>query len=257
MARINIEDSLFKDPGFTDLAIKVQSRTLALGMIVEGFMLAQKWYLEIENDRLIPAREWAKFRYREELVEHGFAEVREGGVYVRGSEDQFSWLVQRQEAGRKGGLAKSHKNEMKVAVASGRLAGRSGAKPLTPTLTLSQEDNKNYVPSDEGTSKAGGGWDLEAIYQQYPKRKGQMKKGAGMARLKSLVKSEADYELAMKAVTGYRAFIAADGKFGTEFVKMFSSFWDSRGDWKEFAERKSSSIEVTDDLIQQAMGVRK
>jgi hypothetical protein len=105
LARINIEDSLFKDARFLDFCIKLGDRQLALGRLVWAFIVAQKYYLDEENDRLIPADEWQRQGCSDELIAFGLAERRERGIYVCGSEDQFSWLVQRVEAGRKGGLS--------------------------------------------------------------------------------------------------------------------------------------------------------
>jgi len=255
MARINIEDSLFKDDRFTDLVIKLQSRTMALGALVEAFILAQKFYLATASDRLIPHAEWARLKHGQDLIECGLAESFEGGVYVRGSENQFSWLIQRQEAGRRGGLAKSNKEEKSLAVASGRLAKPSGSKPLTLTLTKNKNTLSDPTGSDHAELESGeGGFNLEQIYQEYPRRPGSMNKGKGMARLTKIVRSQADFELALKAVQGYKAHLITQGKTNTEFVKMFSSFWDPQGDWKEWAERKRDDYKLTDELLKQALG---
>ena len=81
-----------------------------------------------------------------------------------------------------------------------------------------------------------------------------MNKGKGMARLTKIVRSQADFELALKAVQGYKAHLITQGKTNTEFVKMFSSFWDPQGDWKEWAERKRDDYKLTDELLKQALG---
>jgi hypothetical protein len=250
VARINIEDSLFKDLAFTDLVIKLQCRTLALGAVMEAFMLAQKWYLDEAHGRLIPADQWARFRFGGAVLECGLAEAREGGIYVRGSDEQFKWLLQRQVAGKKGGLAKSHKTEMTVAVAKRKVAV---AKPLTLTLPLTPKDN-NKTLYDSGESHREE-FNLEQIYQEYPRRRGQANKGKGIEKLKKLIKSRTDFELALAAVRGYRLHLISQQKINTEFVKMFSSFWDAQGDWKEWAAaRPSDGAEITDKLIAQAKG---
>lgn len=157
MARINIEDSLFKERSFEKLMFKLGSRRAAIGAIVEVFMLAQKHYLSEANDRLIPIDDWKREEISDEIIECGFAEIRTKGIYVRGSKEQFSWLIQRQEAGRKGGLAKSNKKNLSLATDSDRLPDVSDSKPLTlsptltPTLTLtlthSQKEKK--APSNK------------------------------------------------------------------------------------------------------------
>lgn len=87
-------------------------------------------------------------------------------------------------------------------------------------------------------------YDLERIYQEYPKRNGDTKKKAGLAKLKKLVRTSADYELALLAVKNYREHLASTDRIGTEFVKMFSSFWDSQGDWKEWAVKPTHQAEA-------------
>lgn len=248
MARINIEDSLFKDGSFIDLAIKLQSKTMALGAVMEAFMIAQKWYLDESNGRLIPVDQWAKFAHGAAIMECGLAEAREGGIYVRGSDEQFRWLVQRIDAGRKGGLAKSNKKDLSLAVAKRSLAV---AKPLTLTLTHTKKNNNTLYDSGESHRQD---FNLNLIYQEYPRRRGQTNKGKGLEKLKKLIKTEADFELALAAVRGYRAHLVSQGKVNTEFVKMFSSFWDAQGDWKEWAAARSSESLITDDLIKQAKG---
>lgn len=100
MARINIEDSLFKDARFLDLMIKTGNRDMALGMVVRAFMVAQSHFLTTDNDRLIPIEDWKKQGCSDLLIEVGLAEIRGKNVYVSGSEKQFAWLIQRQNAGK-------------------------------------------------------------------------------------------------------------------------------------------------------------
>lgn len=104
MARINIEDSLFKDSRFIDLCIHFKDKQKSLGCLVWAFIVAQKHYLNEENDRLIPYDEWKTQGCDDVLINLGFAEKKDNGIYVCGSEKQFAWLIQRVEAGRKGGI---------------------------------------------------------------------------------------------------------------------------------------------------------
>lgn len=105
--------------------------------------------------------------------------------------------------------------------------------------TLSDPDGSDQAEPGSGEE----GFNLESIYQEYPRRPGSMNKGKGLARLARIVKNRADYDLAMKAVQAYKAHLVTQGKTNTEFVKMFSSFWDSQGDWKEWATRNPSEGE--------------
>lgn len=131
MARINIEDSIFKDGRFIDLCIALGDKQKALGALVWAFIIAQKFYLDESSDRLIPLSEWKRQSCENKLLDFGFAEMRDKGVYVCGSEKQFAWLVQRVEAGRKGGNSTQIKRQEMVAVAK-----RDEAVEQPPSLSL-------------------------------------------------------------------------------------------------------------------------
>ena len=150
MARINIEDSIFKDVRFNDLCIKTQSIDAALGGLVRAWSLAQTWYLS--DDRMIPVSEWKKQRINDQIIEVGLAEIIGDKIKVDGSDEQFSWLIHRQQAGKKGGLSKSEKasNAIKQETtmtgdneSKREVAGASGSKPLTLSHTLNSDSNSN------------------------------------------------------------------------------------------------------------------
>lgn len=140
MARINIEDSLYKEKSFEKLTLKLGSKRMALGALVEAYTLAQEYYLNLETDRLIPLIVWNREEIENNLIECGFAEiVNNDFVKVRGIENQFSWLLQKQEAGKKGGRPKkesSENNQIDEANETDRLTSESGVNPLTLTLSL-------------------------------------------------------------------------------------------------------------------------
>lgn len=154
MARINIEKSLFSDGAFLDLVEKM-GRHAALGAAVEAFIIAQEFYLNLETERMIPITEWNRRKAVGFIIDVGLAELRGNNneyVYVRGSENQFKWLIQRQEAGSKGGRPKSEKpsDQIKEAYAkpdeTGTLSEQTGSNPLTPSLSQ-LEYNKSLLLS--------------------------------------------------------------------------------------------------------------
>ena len=122
------------------------------------------------------------------------------------------------------------------------------------------EDRKGkdiiYVSSDDDTKVPL--FDLEEVYREYPKRDGGMEKGKGMARLKRIVKTAEQFEEALKAVRGYKKYCVKKSYIKTEMVKMFSTFWDDKGDWKEWASAPASqaspSQESEDDFNRRAFG---
>ncbi len=112
MARINFEDSVFTTPQWNKLIVSIAKKyahcdldefqELAKGRLHTVWRLAQDYW--IENRTLIPEKVWALIPYHQDMIDCGFAEKRESGIYIYGSEDQFEWLISRRESGRKGGL---------------------------------------------------------------------------------------------------------------------------------------------------------
>ena len=259
MARINIEDEWFTDGRRLRLIELTKNQNIADGMAILAWFLAQKYWIKKE---LIPGHAWYGAGMSDLLFECGLAERRENGIYVRGSERHFQWYFDKVEAGRKGGLkssqrprdAKGRLSSVQAVLGESSKQKPSESNPLTPTPTLTLKENNTLC--DPVGSRADE-WDLDQIYRAYPKRKGNANKGLGMKRLAKLIKTEADFDLALKAVRGYHAHLTSTGKIGTEFVAMFSSFWDAHGDWKAWAERKvASPHQLTDDLLAQALGRR-
>lgn len=102
MARINIEDSLWKNPGFQDFMITCGSRKLAKAHILEAFEAAQKYWFP--DQKPVPEYELVSLDIPvDDLIKCRLAERRDGGIYIKGSEGQFSWLFERRDAGSKGG----------------------------------------------------------------------------------------------------------------------------------------------------------
>ena len=160
MARINIEDSLFKDARFIDLCIHYGDKAKALGAVTWAFIVAQRFYLSQESARLIPLSEWKRQQCDDKLIDLGLAEMRQDGVYVSGSEIQFAWLIQKQEAGKKGGRPKSNIKGKQKAGGYRAKAGESGSNPLTlspslsPSLSLSHSPALSQKNSSEGVASS-------------------------------------------------------------------------------------------------------
>lgn len=133
MPRINVEDEWFDDPrrellkGFVGEAVD----TVALAM----WRLSQRYYrLEI---LVVPVEKFELMAHWDAFEKAKLARRENGGVYICGSRDRFSWLSEQRERGRLGGLAR----------ASQRLAN---AKPFLPSSSSSSSNNKEEV----GQSKA-------------------------------------------------------------------------------------------------------
>lgn len=124
MARINIEDSLFRDDRFLELVERTGNRYQAIGLIASAFILAQKHWLKTG---LIPNDEWSE--QMNILVQCRLASVQDNGVYVVGSKEQFGWLSQKSEAG---------KSRSKKKIESAENARKSKNKTLNGRTTESE-----------------------------------------------------------------------------------------------------------------------
>lgn len=156
MARINIEDSIFKDVRFFKLfALCNNDFDKTLGLLVRAWILAQKHYLKTDH-RLIPLDEWNQETDFQKLIEVKLSEIKPDGVYVCGSNEQFKWLLQRSDAGKRGVIAKKNK----LATVSDRLATADGSKPLTLSLTHSLNTNNNIYTKNSNELNTARSTDL-------------------------------------------------------------------------------------------------
>ena len=101
MSRININDKLWADPRFDALKIMVGNEFVAIGLVVKAFRMAQEFWSD--GEKLIPLETWKIYPF-ESLEKSGLAEITEAGVYVKGSKDNFDWLLKKRAAARAGGL---------------------------------------------------------------------------------------------------------------------------------------------------------
>ncbi|HNC40310.1 MAG TPA: hypothetical protein PK522_00850 [Nitrosomonas sp.] len=119
-----------------------------------------------------------------------------------------------------------------------------GVNPASTEQNKTEQDNIKYM-SDFEKSDA---FDFEEIYKAYPRRLGDMKKGGGINKLKRLIKTQTDFDDALNAVKRYNQYCIETKKVKTELVKMFSSFFDANGDWREWitftADKPKSSMDA-------------
>jgi hypothetical protein len=135
MPRVNIEDSLYRDPNFLKLCVAIQCQYKALGLLVTAFSLAQKHFLSVEHDRLIPKEEFPEDL--KILCKHGFVEEKSSGFYVKGSESQFSWLIQRSNAGKSQKTKRKEPRKRPKTDDERNRTEPNGSEPLSLTLSLS------------------------------------------------------------------------------------------------------------------------
>lgn len=141
MARINIEESLYRDTRWLRLVAKVGCEYKALGMITTAWTLAQRHWLA---KGMVPEKVWPKDL--DLLIEFELANRIEGGVYVKGSKTAFKWLEQRSAAGRSGG--KKTQSVVKRSLNGRFVEDQSDVKPLYSLLS-SQELNTHTSNKDQ------------------------------------------------------------------------------------------------------------
>jgi hypothetical protein len=107
VARLNVEESFFKDPALKVLEKKLKSRFKAIGCVIEFWHVAQEYWSR--DQQLVPLEVFHSYGFPPELLESDFAEQREGGIYARGSTKQFAWLLAKKVSGSRGGKASGAK----------------------------------------------------------------------------------------------------------------------------------------------------
>lgn len=152
MARINIEDSLYKDDRFLELVLKTGNVYVAKGMMLTAFTLAQKYWL---SHRSIPESAWPKSLNL--LIECNLARFDSKGtsIYVCGSAENFAWL----DRSAKGGRSKSVKKTKSLKNAKPQIennnvsleAQPNQTEPLTLTLTHTHSLNSYSSSNSSGT----------------------------------------------------------------------------------------------------------
>lgn len=262
MPRINVDDSLFKMRSWTNLIVALGDREKALGALVWAWITAQRfWYPE---RKLIPRDVWVDEGLCDEIIQAGLAEDGEAGVYVHGSEEQFKWLFDNQAKGVKSGEARRRKrtlNRGSTAVNSGSTeVNRSQPQPtdsnqpepltlpLSPPLTLIHTQSQTLKSKTECNS-----FDLEKIYEEYPKRPGSGKK-EGIKALALQFKSDQDRADCFGAATNYRKHCEIN-KIEPQFIKQFRTWCGSVEnprwrDWIISSEESNREYLKRNDIVE-------
>lgn len=131
MARINIEDSLYKEDGFLSLVEKTGNRYTALGMVVSAFTLAQKHWIK---HKAIPLSEWPESLNL--LIETKLVVQKDDMIYVKGSTEAFAWLERNSNAGKV--LSEKKLDQLKKARAKKAESLNLDRTTSEPALNLSE-----------------------------------------------------------------------------------------------------------------------
>ena len=157
MPRINVDEEVFRDPRWFGLLSLVEKPEEAIGMLVMFWFLGQKYWQN--GEQLIPVNRIPEVLVP--VVRAGFGEERPDGVYVCGSRERFQWLIERREAGRKGGLAKAKQTLANAKQNVANLpssSSSSSSSSLTPTLNVTNKSQKNMLGAEKPQLQADGSW---------------------------------------------------------------------------------------------------
>ena len=104
VGRINVYDSIYRDPKFIELCIAVGSIEAAIGSLVLAWAEAQQVFKNGQSTVPIEALR-SRLKHIEALISSGFIKPgTDGTAYVRGSSDAFSYIAEQKAGGRKGGI---------------------------------------------------------------------------------------------------------------------------------------------------------
>jgi hypothetical protein len=158
MARINIEDSIYRDERFHRLSA-FEGKYKALGLCVAAWDLAHNWYLK-HPDGLIPFSEWATQPELALLEKYGLAERLENGIYVKGSKTQCEYLSKRSLAGKKGGLKSQEISASKRKQIEQNQPSSSSSSSIS-TSSSSSKKNKSITEGVKAPARSLGSeiWD--------------------------------------------------------------------------------------------------
>lgn len=162
MARQNIDDEWWSDPRRTRLAIALGSEFMADGVAVNAWRLAQHFW--VPDRKPIPVKTWQDAGIPQVFIDVKLADLIDGFVYVRGTEERNAWLFAKIEAGRRGGLAR-------VIRASNAQAELSTSKQIQPSssssFSVSSSDSdsisKTLAPTSRSRAPVGAVDELRGL----------------------------------------------------------------------------------------------
>ncbi len=225
MARINIEERFWFDPRLAALQDKL-GRAQAIGEVFIFWRLAQEQFVQ---GKLVTEQQFKLSGLSEALLEVGFAERYPEGIYAKGSERHFQWLLERKEAGKLGG---SRKSEAKTLAAQQR---EQRKRSIQQNQTLSTSNHKQPQPSTSTSTSTSvkettiAQNEFARVYELYPRKLGKKR---GFAKLKTIFRLPENivkFEIAVKNYTQHCAFEKKEPRY----IMHFSTFVNCWEDWVE------------------------
>lgn len=147
VARINIEQVWWTDPRREKLGKLLGDLLLADAIAIRAWKLAQDFWGN--NRGLVPSHIFETLQENSKLIQANLAEVREDGVYIRGSSQYLDWVAEKRESAKKGGEKSAKRPRDK----KGRLLKLINSESEDPSKA---QVTSNTDPSQPNTVQASG-----------------------------------------------------------------------------------------------------
>lgn len=236
VSRLNIEEHFWSDPRFRALSQIIGDDDRAIGQLVRFWRLAQEQY---KQNKKITEDQFRVAGLSDSLFDVGFAEKFQDGIVARGAQKHFDWLLQRKDAGRKGGInsGKSKLNKIN----SLTKANASKPKPPTPTPTPTPKKETTYAQIIEQKD-----FDFEAIYKGFPRKRG---KTPGLKTCSKEIKTQEDFDNLKKSVCNFSIAMKKENR-AMDRIIYFSTFMNQWRDHIEYEkEKEKQSIRFDEERI--------
>lgn len=183
MPRINIEDSIYRDPRYQEYMLRCGSRREAIGGWVEVLMAGQKYFLSHGE---IPIEKFYALGLDERLIETGLVKKTPTGVVIIGQAEHFAWLKKRSEAGHKGGVASAEAREAKYGSSQPKVeamleipeANSSNPKQKQASSSFSYSKKKEYI-------RASGDAPEQSLFEIWNSNRGNLPEAKALSKKRS------------------------------------------------------------------------
>lgn len=165
MARLTIEQKWWIDPRRTYLEEKAGPGAVIDGIMIKVWRIAQEYYGE---GSLLPFRVFSKFPHYQAILDSDLAELRDGHefdskcsnsargssehfVYVRGSKEYFTWILDIRDSRRIGGKKSAENRLKKYGTAQPSGSKNNKITELKPNRRRTQPNRLEVSDSDSGS----------------------------------------------------------------------------------------------------------
>lgn len=192
MARLNIEERFWMDTRLKALSSKLGSEFMAAGSLLFFWRLAQEQY---KKGRLISESQFKLGGFPDALFDCEFAERTPEGIRAKGDKTNFKWIIDKINAGKRGGIISGKSRSSKVKDLGEANAKQNEAEPkqnepsylLSPISNLSNK--KIRTKGDGSTNRSADfiGIYVKAFQKRYPGSRPEIS-GKVLGQIKTFLK---------------------------------------------------------------------